>query len=127
MAMSRHAKRPWQLSRRAGGESDQTTSAYGDGGWRYFEKQSSFISPARHVVLGLNSAIRPFLKDDHSFGPEEIAKMSAAFDGALRKLGLVDRNDPAATDVAKPIIEFAKADQRGPERLCALTLQELPK
>src|SRR5438045_9328757 len=88
MAMSRHAKRPWQLSRRAGGESDQTTSAYGDGGWRYFEKQSSFISPARHVVLGLNSAIRTFLKEDHSFGTEEIAKKCEALDVALGTHGL---------------------------------------
>ena len=50
--------------------------------------------------------IRPFLKD--------IAKMSAAFEGALRKLGLVDRNGATATAAAKLIIEFAKAGQRDP-------------
>ena len=71
--------------------------------------------------------IRSFLRGDHSFGPEEIAKMSAAFEAALRKLGLVDRNDPAATAVAKLIIEFAKAGERDPERLCALALQQLSK
>jgi hypothetical protein len=71
--------------------------------------------------------IRPFLKDDHSFGPEDIANMSAAFETALRKLGVVDRSDPAATAVAKLIIEFAKAGQRDPERLCALALQALSK
>jgi len=53
--------------------------------------------------------------------------MSAAFEAALRKLGLVDRNDPAATAVAKLIIEFAKAGERDPERLCALALQQLSK
>jgi hypothetical protein len=38
--------------------------------------------------------IRSFLEHDHSFGPEDIAKMSAAFEAALGKLGLVDRTDP---------------------------------
>ena len=70
--------------------------------------------------------IRPFLKDE-SFGPEDIANLSAAFEAALRKLGLADRTDPAATAVAKLIIEFAKAGQRDPERLCALALGELSK
>ena len=69
--------------------------------------------------------IRPFLEHDHSFGPEDIQKMSAAFEAALRKLGLVDRTDPATMTVAKLIIEFAKAGERDPERLCALTVQQV--
>jgi hypothetical protein len=71
--------------------------------------------------------IRLFLDHDHSFGPEEIPKMSAAFEAALGKLGLVDRSDPATHEVAKLIIEFAKQGQRDPERLCALALQRLAK
>jgi hypothetical protein len=71
--------------------------------------------------------IRPFLPDSHSFDPEDIAKMSAAFEAALRKLGLADRSDPAAMAVAKLIIEFAKAGERDPERLFALALQQLSK
>ena len=63
--------------------------------------------------------IRPFLPGSHSFDPEDIAKMSAA---ALRKLGLADRTDPATMAVAKLIIEFAKAGERDPERLCVLAL-----
>jgi hypothetical protein len=51
--------------------------------------------------------------------------MSAAFEAALRKLGLVDRTDPATMTVAKLIIEFAKAGERDPERLCALTVQQV--
>jgi hypothetical protein len=57
--------------------------------------------------------IRLFLEHDHSFGPEDIAKMSAAFEAALDKLGLVDRSNPATHEVAKLIIEFAK---QGPTR-----------
>jgi hypothetical protein len=52
--------------------------------------------------------IRPFLPDSQSFDPEDIANMSAAFEAALGKLGLVDRSDPAAMAVAKLIIEIAK-------------------
>jgi hypothetical protein len=72
--------------------------------------------------------IRPFLDRDDAFGPEDIAPMSAAFEAALGKLGLVDRNDPAITmAIAKLIIQFAKVGERDPERLCALALQQLSK
>jgi hypothetical protein len=71
--------------------------------------------------------IRLFLAHDHSFGPEDIETMSTAFESALGKLGLVDRNDPATHEVAKLIIEFAKQGHRDPERLCALALQRLAK
>ncbi len=47
--------------------------------------------------------------------------MSAAFETALRRLGLVDRNDPAAVAVAKMIIELAKEGERDPERLCCIS------
>ena len=68
--------------------------------------------------------IRPFLQDDHSFGPEDIEKMTAAFEAALRELGLVDRNDPSdgSRQADYRICESGPTD---PERLCALTLQEL--
>jgi hypothetical protein len=59
--------------------------------------------------------IRPFLPESQSFDPEDIANMSAAFEAALGKLGLVDRSDPATTAVAKLIIEFAKAGHRDPD------------
>jgi hypothetical protein len=51
--------------------------------------------------------------------------MSAAFEAALGKLGLVDRSDPTTRAVANLIIEFAKVGERNPERLCALALQQL--
>ena len=68
--------------------------------------------------------IRPFLDRDNSFGPEDITKMSAAFEAALGKLGLVDRTNPEAVAVAKLIIEFAKVGERDPERLCDLAVQQ---
>jgi hypothetical protein len=53
--------------------------------------------------------------------------MSAAFEAALCKLGLIGRSDPVTMAVAKLIIEFAKVGERDPERLCALVLQQLSK
>jgi hypothetical protein len=60
------------------------------------------------VLLGVRRANSALPRHDHSFGPEDIAIMSAAFEAALGKLGLVDRSDPATHEVAKLIIEFAK-------------------
>ena len=57
------------------------------------------------------------LKNDHSFGPEDIAKLTVAFEAAMARLGLTDRKDPLATAVAKAIIQLAKDGERDPERL----------
>ena len=69
--------------------------------------------------------IRTFLEHDHSFGPEDIANLSAAFEAARSKLGLVDRTDLATLAIAKLIIELAKEGERDPERLCALALKHI--
>jgi hypothetical protein len=50
------------------------------------------------------------------FGPEDVASLAAAFEAALSKLGLVDRNDPLTTRVAKLIIPLAEDGERDPER-----------
>jgi hypothetical protein len=71
--------------------------------------------------------IRPFLPDNHSFDPEDIAKLSAAFEAALRKLGLADRSDPATMAVAMLIIEFARQGERDPAQLCSRAVQQLSK
>ncbi|MGA7486062.1 MAG: hypothetical protein WBW74_03855 [Xanthobacteraceae bacterium] len=61
--------------------------------------------------------IRLLLKDDHSFGPEEIVLLTQAFEEALGQLGLSNRDDPATQTVAKRIIELAKQGERDPIRL----------
>jgi hypothetical protein len=60
--------------------------------------------------------IRPLLQDG-VFSPEDITALATAFEDALRTLGLVDRNDPAALMVAKRIIELAKDGERNPTLL----------
>lgn len=59
------------------------------------------------------------------FGPEEVANLTAAFDAALSKLGLVGRKDPMTTAVAKLIIQLAKDGERDPEKLCDQALKLL--
>jgi hypothetical protein len=60
--------------------------------------------------------IRMLLKDDHWFGPEDIAGLTA-LEGALSKLGLVNHDDPATLTVAKLIIHLAKEGERDPAQL----------
>ena len=61
--------------------------------------------------------IRMLLQDDHWFGPEDIAGLTEAFEGALIKLALVNRDDPATLTVAKLIIHLAKEGERDPAQL----------
>jgi hypothetical protein len=62
-------------------------------------------------------SIREVLEHDHAFQPDEVAALSEAFDLALQKLRLVNRQDPAAITLAKIIIELAKRGERDPVRL----------
>jgi hypothetical protein len=79
--------------------------------------------------LGLDVPIRALLENDYrsAFGPEDIANLAAAFEAALSKLGLVDREDPMTMSVAKLIIELAKNGERDPNKLCENALKLLGK
>jgi hypothetical protein len=69
--------------------------------------------------------LRLILQNDHAFGPDEIAILISAFEGALTKLGLVDRTDAATEIVAHRIIQLAKRGERDPDRLCEQALSAL--
>ena len=73
------------------------------------------------------AAYAPRELDDHSFGPEDIASMSAAFEAALGQLGSIERNDLATMAIAKVIIGLAKEGERDAGRLCALALKRISK
>jgi len=81
----------------------------------------------RYAVEGLAVPIGAILKNDHSFGPEDVAHLTAAFEAALTRLGLTDRKDPVATTVAKAIIQLARDGERDPEKLCNGALAILRK
>jgi hypothetical protein len=64
------------------------------------------------------------LLEREAFSPEDIAVLTAAFEGTLRALELVDRTDPLTELVARKIIECAQTGERDPIRLrdCVLKL-----
>jgi hypothetical protein len=62
--------------------------------------------------------IRPLLEGEGAvFGPKDIAGITAAFDDALKQLGLVDRKDPIVMLVARTTIQLAKQGERDPKCL----------
>ena len=71
--------------------------------------------------------IAEILKDKHAFGPDAVAKLTAAFEDALQKLGSIGRDDPAARALARHIIELAEQGETDPARLCDGALQRLTK
>jgi hypothetical protein len=58
-------------------------------------------------------------------GPEEISRLTTAYEHTLRTIGLVDRNDPITELIAKKIIEIAQTGVREPADISALAIKEL--
>lgn len=58
-------------------------------------------------------------------GPEEISVLVSAYEQSLKKLGLVDRNDPLTEMVAKKVVEIAQRGVREPEQIAELASHEL--
>jgi hypothetical protein len=71
--------------------------------------------------------LRLILQNDHSFGPDEIQRLIAAFEDTLRVLGLTSREDPLTLTVAKIIFDLAKQGERDPIRLRDEVLRALGK
>jgi hypothetical protein len=78
------------------------------------------------LLLGLVSMpIRPLLNGSGVFSPDEISVITSAFEDALSVLGLVDRQDPAATILAKRMMELARGGERDPMLLRDAVLKSL--
>jgi hypothetical protein len=60
-----------------------------------------------------------------SLEPDEIDKLARAYESALAALHVADRTDPITTIIAERIIEFAKAGERDPAKLCARAIKDL--
>jgi hypothetical protein len=58
-------------------------------------------------------------------GPEEIARLTTAYEETLRTIGLVDRNDPITEMIARKIIEIGQTGVRDPILLSELTIKEM--
>jgi hypothetical protein len=60
-----------------------------------------------------------------SFGPEEIERMTAAYEAALKLLRLSDRTDPITELVAQKIIEAVRKGEHDPARICTCVMENL--
>jgi hypothetical protein len=70
--------------------------------------------PLLHRLLG-----------EGAFPPEDIARITKAYDAALQLLRLTDQDDPVTEIVANKIIEIARAGERDPPKICARAIKEL--
>ena len=60
-----------------------------------------------------------------TFGPEEIARLVTAYEGALKALGLRDRSDPITQLVAEKIIAVGRLGIEDPAEITRLAVKEL--
>jgi hypothetical protein len=60
-----------------------------------------------------------------SLDPEEIERLTIAYEDALRALQLSNRTDPITTIIAERIIEAAKTGERDPAKLCVTAIKDL--
>jgi hypothetical protein len=58
-------------------------------------------------------------------GPDEIARLTTAYEETLRTIGLVDRNDQITEMIARKIIEIGQRGVRDPMLLSELTIKEM--
>jgi hypothetical protein len=65
------------------------------------------------------------LLESMPLGPEEISRVTAAYEQALQRIGLVDRDDPLAEMVAKKVIQVAQTGVREPADIASLAIMEL--
>ena len=69
-------------------------------------------------------AIRRLLQNE-PIDPEEVSRLTAAYEQALKGIGLVDRDDPIAEMVAKKVIQVARSGICDPTDIAARTIMEL--
>ena len=65
------------------------------------------------------------LVQESVFDPEDTQRMGAAYERALVRLDLKDRNDPLTDFIAKLFIEVARTGEKDPETICDVALDWL--
>jgi hypothetical protein len=58
-------------------------------------------------------------------GPDEITRLSKAYEQALRTIGVQDRNDPLTELIAKKVIEVGQTGLKDPSDICGRAIDEL--
>jgi formiminotetrahydrofolate cyclodeaminase len=65
------------------------------------------------------------IMQQRAFSPEDVWRLSEAYEAALKVLKLPSRTDPVTETVAKRIIEAAERGITDPAKLCAEALKNL--
>ena len=65
------------------------------------------------------------LLQNSSFGPEEVAVMTEAYEQTLLALGVTNRSDPITEEIALKIIAMTRAGESDPTVLSARAAEEL--
>ena len=60
-----------------------------------------------------------------SFGEADVARLSEAYECALKKLHLADRHDPITELIATKIIQVYRGGDHDPLHVCSKVLKEL--
>jgi hypothetical protein len=60
-----------------------------------------------------------------AFEPEDIARLSSAYEDVLRQLHLTDRTDPVTETVARAVIDVAQRGLKDPKLICAAVIEQL--
>lgn len=75
------------------------------------------IECAQASPLRVGAVALSCLLQNCAFGPDDIERMTTAYQDALRVLGLADRTDPITEMIAKKIVEVAQTGERDPLRI----------
>jgi hypothetical protein len=62
---------------------------------------------------------------DTTFDPERVAALVAAYEEALKKLSLVDRDDPMTQMIARKTIEVAQRGVLDSKQISSIVIKEL--
>jgi hypothetical protein len=65
------------------------------------------------------------LLQNSTMEPEEISRITEAYEQALHTLCVKDRDDPLTETIAKTIIKIAQASFQDPAQLSALAIKQL--
>jgi len=65
------------------------------------------------------------LLEGRTLGPEEVRRLNAAYERALRELSLVDRNDALTEIVAKKVVEIGLDGARDPKDIAKAVVKAI--
>jgi hypothetical protein len=84
-----------------------------------------YSSPLRRCGIGGVAVALYRLMQGQAFSPEDVERLSAAYEAALKLLDLPNRADPVTEIVAKRIIEAAQRGLIDPAKICAAAIKDL--